>query len=63
MRNTTINKFHELRYLFCSQCERLEDNKVCTEINNLQCIESCLHLASTYSDILEGKFYDNNPGT
>lgn len=52
MRVTTVVKFFELRNFFCSDC----GVKVCTQIMNLECIKSCLYLASTYSDILDGKF-------
>jgi len=58
MRPTTIVKYHELRELFCGDCNLSQDGRsVCTEEMNLRCVESCLYLATTYSDISEGKFY------
>ena len=56
MRLSTIEKYHELRAYFCSDC----GVKVCTEDMNLRCIRSVIYLASTYSDILEGKFGTHN---
>lgn len=52
MRQSTIEKFFEWRFLFCDECVR----KDCTRKNNLKCIELCLILASIQSDIAEGKY-------